>query len=253
MTMRVMIFEDEPPAVAQLVAAVHAWDPAIQVVATADSVREAVATLRRLPEPDLVFADIRLTDGLSFRVFDQVALRCPVIFATAYDQHVIAAMEHNAIDYLLKPIQPERVAQALDKYLRLRQHFGGRLLELARSLSGTTAPAGPERILARKGASIVAVPMTEVGWFTTEHKLTLLVQRDGTRLITDESLAALEARLEPRRFFRVNRQFLVQVDAVSAFRSAGRGRLWVTLSPAADDDVLVAQESAAAFRAWIGR
>lgn len=250
--MRVMIFEDEPPAVAQLSDAIAAWDPGVTIAATAGSVREAVATLRGAPEPDLVFADIRLSDGLSFQVFDERPVTCPVIFATAYDEHVIAAMERNAIDYLLKPIQTARVAQALDKYLRLRAHFGGRLLALARSLDQPTRPP-PERVLARKGASIVAVPLGDVAWFTTEHKLTLVVQRDGTRLIVDEPLAALEARLDARRFFRLNRQVLAQVDAVAAFRAAGKGRLSVTLRPPADDDVVVAQENAAAFREWMAR
>jgi DNA-binding LytR/AlgR family response regulator len=255
MTLRVMILEDEPPAAAQLVDALHAWDPAAEVVAVAQSVREAVAALRRSAEPDLVLADIRLADGLSFKVFEEVPLDCPVIFATAYDEHVITALEHNGIDYLLKPIQPARVAQALDKYARLRQHFGGRVLALARTLAGEPAPApAPERLLARRGPSLIAIPITDAAWFTTEHKLTLLVQRDGTRLIVDESLGALETRLAPgQRFFRANRQFLVQVDAVASFRSAGKGRLLLTLRPPADDDVLVSQEAAPSFRAWIER
>ena len=268
MTLRVMILEDEPPAAAQLVDALHAWDPTAEVVAVAQSVREAVAALRRSAEPDLVLADIRLADGLSFKVFEEVPLDCPVIFATAYDEHVITALEHNGIDYLLKPIQPARVAQALDKYARLRQHFGGRVLALARSLatnpsaSADTVPgatprapvAAPERVLARRGPSLIAIPLADAAWFTTEHKLTLLVQRDGTRLIVDESLGALETRLAPgQRFFRANRQFLVQVDAVASFRSAGKGRLLLTLRPPADDDVLVSQEAAPSFRAWIER
>ena len=118
--MRVLILEDEPPAAAQLVAAIHRWDPDVRVAAVIETVRGAVDALRAGPEPDLLFADVRLADGLSLRVFDEVAVRCPVVFATAYDAHVVEALERNAIDYLLKPLHPARVAQALDKYLRLR-------------------------------------------------------------------------------------------------------------------------------------
>lgn len=262
MTVRVVILEDEPPAAAQLQQAVARWDATARVVGVAESVRQAVHLLRSIPEPDVIIADIRLSDGLSFRVFDQVALTCPVIFATAYDQHIIAAMERNAIDYLLKPIDPARVGQALDKYLRLRQHFGGRLLELARTLADGAAGTGaasaaasapPERVLARKGASIVAVPVGEIAWFTTEHKLTLLVPQQGARLLVDESLGALAQRLDQRRFFRLNRQMLANIDAIAAFRPAGKGRLAVSLRPASDEDVIVSQLLADAFRTWLAR
>lgn len=246
--MRVYILEDEPPAAAQLVAAIRAWDPAAEIPSVAESVRDAVRLLRAEPEPDLIFADIRLTDGLSFRVFDEVKVRCPIVFATAYDEHAIRAMEQNAIDYLLKPIQRARVAQALDKYVRLREHFGGRTAGLAEGLS---RPAPPGRVLARRGPAFVAVPVDRIAWFTTEHKLTLLVDRTGARLMVDEPLAELEARLDPRAFFRLNRQILAHVEAVQGFRSSGKGRLVVTLAPPADDDVVVSQECAAAFRAWI--
>jgi DNA-binding LytR/AlgR family response regulator len=247
---RLLILEDEPPAAAQIVAAVRAWSEGARVLGVVDSVREAVRTLREEPEPDLIFADVRLADGLSFRVFDEVPVRCPVVFATAYDQHVIEAMEQNAIDYLLKPIQPARVAQALDKYVRLREHFRGRLSGLAEALTHPRR-AHPERVLARRGAAFVAVPLARIAWFTTEHKLTLLVDRAGGRLLVDETLAELEARLDPRAFFRLNRQILAHVGAVVRFRGGGKGKLLVTLDPPADDEVPVSQESAAAFRAWM--
>jgi DNA-binding LytR/AlgR family response regulator len=246
--MRLLILEDEAPAAAQLTAAIHAWNEGARVIGVAESVREAVRFLREEPEPDLIFADIRLADGLSFRVFEQVTVRCPVVFATAYDQHVIEAMEQNAIDYLLKPTQPARVAQALDKYVRLREHFRGRLEGLAEAVA---RPASPGRVLARRGAAFVAVPLDRVAWFTTEHKLTLLVDRAGARLIVDEPLGELEARLDRRLFFRLNRQILAHIGAVVRFRSGGKGRLLVTLDPPADDEVVVSQEAGAAFRAWI--
>jgi two-component system LytT family response regulator len=147
--MRLLILEDEPPAAAQIVAAARAWSAGVEVAGVIESVREAVRSLREAPEPDLVFADVRLADGPSFRVFDEVSVRCPIVFATAYDQHVIQAMEQNAIDYLLKPIQPARVAQALDKYVRLREHFRGRLPVPAEALARPER-ARPERVLARR-------------------------------------------------------------------------------------------------------
>jgi two-component system LytT family response regulator len=254
--LQVVILEDEPHAALQLAASIRAWEHTsalgVEVSAVAESVRDAVALLRDRPAPDLVFADIRLADGLSFRVFDEVRVDCPVVFATAYDQYAIAAMTANAIDYLLKPIEPARVARALDKYLRLREHFRGKVVGLASALSspyGEAARVG--RVLARKGPAFVPLSVDRIAWFTTEHKLTLVVDVTGARLVVDESLGELEARLDPRAFFRLNRQVLAQASAVKRFRSGGKGKLLVTLEPPADDEVVVSQEIAASFREWM--
>ncbi|MCK6547293.1 LytTR family DNA-binding domain-containing protein [Myxococcota bacterium] len=247
--MKVLIFEDEPPAVAQLEHALHRWDPRAEVVGVAATVARAITLLGEHPDVDLVFADVRLADGLSLAAFDAVSVRCPVIFATAYDGYVIEALEKSAIDYVLKPIQADRVALALDKWARLRDHFRDRLSTLGAALKSDTKPTS--RILARKGAAFVAVPIERVAWFTTEHKLTILVAKDGARLVVDETLAELEARLEPKLFFRLNRQVLAHVDAIAHFRTAGKGKLSVELAPPARDEQLVSQENAAAFKAWI--
>jgi two-component system LytT family response regulator len=249
MSLRVLILEDEAPAVAQLERMLKRWDPSTVVAGAVESVRDAIAWLRAHPEPDLVIADIRLSDGLSLRVFDEVRIGCPVIFTTAHDDYVLKALERNAIDYLVKPIEAPRLALALDKYLRLREHFGGRLADLARDLA---RGAEPTRVLARRGAGYVAVSLDRIAWFTTEYKQTVLVDRQGTRLLVDEALGDLEARLGAR-VFRLNRQYLACADAIVSFVSAGRGRLLVTLEPRTDDDVVVSQESGAAFRAWIAR
>ncbi|HEY2513682.1 MAG TPA: LytTR family DNA-binding domain-containing protein [Polyangiaceae bacterium] len=248
MSLRIAIFEDEPPAAAALEGALRRLDPRVEVALVAPSVRRALEGLRKLPDLDLIFADVRLSDGLSLRVFDEARPTCPAIFTTAYDAYVIQALERNAIDYLLKPIEDSRLAQAMSKYARLREHFGGKLAGLARELAGERERG--TKILARSGASFVVVPEERVAWFTTEHKLTVLATIEGGRLLVDEPLAALEEKLGTGAF-RLNRQFLACARGVKSFRPAGRGRLLVTLAPAADDDVLVSQEIAGAFRDWM--
>lgn len=254
--MRVMILEDEPPAMAQLVRAVKAYDPGVEVVGTMASVREAEKALAGGLAPDLILADIHLSDTTSLDLFDRVEVGCPVVLVTAYDAYLMRAFERGAIDYVLKPIEPARLAVALDKYLRLRSHFMGRVKEVAAELSpgsGAKARAARprERILARRGMDLLAVPVERVAWFTSEHRLTIVCEKGGARHMVDETLGELEEALDPRRFFRLNRQYLAQVDAVKSFRSVGKGRLGVVLEPRPDDDVVVSQERAAEFRDWV--
>lgn len=246
--MRVLILEDELPAQRQLEAAVKAWDAAA-TVEVLGSVREAVGALRAGPAPDLIVSDIQLADGVALSIFDQVPVLAPVVFCTAYDEYLQAAMRLAGIDYLLKPLEVPRLHQALEKYLRLRAHFVGRLGDLSDHLRRTgTRPA---RLLARRGRDLVPLPVEQVAWFASEDKLTVAVDRAGARHLVGESLAALEALLPPGEFFRANRQYLVRGAAVARLRPGPKGRLLLALVPPASGEVAVSQEQASALRAWL--
>ena len=248
---RVAIIEDERPAREHLERAVERAGLAAEVVARLESVAAAVAWLQAHPAPDLVLADIQLSDGLALDVFDQVELGCPVVFCTAYDEYLTEAMRHNGIDYLLKPIRDRDVADALEKYRRLGEHFGARL----RAFAGHVRTAAPERqrFLVRSGDEFVAVPLSRIAYFEVEDKLVALVTVDAGRFEVDRRLADLEAELPASDFFRLNRQYLVHARAVQRFRPFFKGRLVVDLQPAARAEVVVSQENAARFRSWMDR
>lgn len=213
------------------------------------SVAESLRFLRSQPSPDLILMDLQLADGLALEVLRALPLSCPVIVVTAYDEYVLEALALNCIDYLLKPIRQERLAQALDKYARLRRHFAGDLAGLLRDL---TRPARPrQRVLARKGPDFVALPAAELAYFFTEHKLVFARDRRGVQFLVDKPLADLEAELDPLRFYRLNRKYLAHVAAVRSFRPAEKGKLTVSLEPAPAEAVVVSQERAAGFRAWL--
>jgi DNA-binding LytR/AlgR family response regulator len=249
---RVAIIEDERPAREHLERAVARADAQAEVVAQLDSVAAAVAWLRSNPAPDLVLADIQLSDGLALDVFEQTELGCPVVFCTAYDEYLTEAMRHNGIDYLLKPIRDRDVADALAKYRRLSEHFGARLRAFAGQVRAGAAPER-RRLLVRSGEEFIAVPLSRVAYFEVEDKLVALITVDQSRFAIDRPLAELEAELTQGDFFRVNRQYLVHARAVERFRPYFKGRLLVYLSPAARTEVVVSQENAARFRAWMDR
>ena len=246
--MRVVILEDEAPARERLEQALRRADPDVRVEAALASVAQAVAWLAANRAPDLVLADIQLADGLSLEVFDRVALACPVVFCTAYDEYLVDAMARGGIDYLLKPIRDDDVARALGKYRRLEAHFAARLEPLAAALG---RPAR-RRLVVRKQGGFAAVAIEDVAYFVVDDKLVDVVTRDGRRFGVDQTLGELELELDSGEFFRVNRQYLVRASAITGFRPHVKGRVALELTPPTKDDVVVSQENAGRFRAWIG-
>jgi DNA-binding LytR/AlgR family response regulator len=250
--MNVLLVEDEPLALAALLDATTSFSRDVRIAGQAGSVREALAWLDTHGDPDLVIADVRLSDGTSLDLFEARPVACPVIFATAYDVHVLDALEHNGIAYVLKPIERDRLHAALRKYQALGAHFA----ERPRAATLASLRAGPagyrRRVVGKRGLDFVSIPVEEAAWFVSEHKLTFLVDRAAHRWLVDRPLGDLAFELDPARFFRATRQVLVQIDSVRSFRPAGRGRLSLVLEPPAAAEVIVSQEQANVFRAWVG-
>ncbi len=247
--MRVFIAEDEGPARERLIEALSHVVPSARVVGAVGSVRDARAWLERNPRPDLLLLDIQLADGLSLELFDGKAPSVPVIFTTAYDEYVLEAFRAQAIDYLLKPIDEARLAQALDKHTRLLQHFADNIASLLTRLHPQQGRRS--RILGRLGSRYVAVPLSQAAYFISSDKLCFVVTEGGERILLDTPLADLEQELDPDAFFRANRQCIVSAKAVKGFRAAGKGRLVLMLSPDPRAEVLVSQERAQRFREWL--
>lgn len=249
--MTILIIEDEQPAGERLAAMVREFDPSAAILGTLRSIVESVAWLSSHPAPDLILADIQLTDGLSLEIFRRVPVTSPLIFTTAYDEHVLSAFEFTSIDYLLKPVDKEKLFRALRKYLVLKTHFHGDVLALIGRMGNNGVAR--DRLVVKKGMDFVSIRMDQVAYFFTEHKLTFLVDTDGRRYIVDRPLSDLESELDPRRFFRLNRKYLAHVAAIVRFRSHEKGKVLVELKPAVSGEVVVSQEQAAAFKVWIGR
>jgi DNA-binding LytR/AlgR family response regulator len=248
--MEVLLIEDEPLAMERLEEGVLAFDPTVRIAGRLASVAESLRWLREHRQPDLVLMDVQLSDGLSLEILRTGRLGCPVVMITAYDEYVLEALGHNCIDYLLKPVRRERLAQALDKYLRLRQHFAGDLAGLLRDLE-EPGSRPRRRVLVRKGLDFLSLPTEQVAYFFTEHKLVFVRDRAGAQYLVDRPLAELEAELDPRRFFRLNRKYLAHLDAIRRFRAADKSKISVALEPPPAEAVIVSQERAGAFREWM--
>ena len=245
--MRVIIIEDELLAQSKLELMLRSIDPTLEIVAKLGSVQESKEYLSKNIPPDIAFVDIQLSDDHSFEIFRKYPAEFPVIFTTAYDKYLLESFEHNAIDYLLKPITEDKLRRSIAKVKKLESHFiQGNLKRLME-----TSPKVKERIVARKGTEFVAITWNEIAYFFTEHKFVFVRDFTGRQYILDKTLSGLEEELDPRTFFRLNRKYLTNVSAIEKFKSEN-GKIRVHLKPAVNEDVFISKETAPLFRNWIG-
>lgn len=253
--MKTLIVEDEQPAAKRLVKLLEECCPACEVVDMLESVEQAAGWFRQNPSPDLVFMDIQLADGLSFDIFQQVPVKCPVIFTTAFDQYTLKAFKVNSVDYLLKPIDPAELAAAIEKYLEVYQTKSGfdtsnieRMLQ-----SAFQQTSYKDRFLVRVGQNFIHLAVSQVAYFFSEDGLAFVQCLDGKKHVVDNTLDQLEAMLNPRDFFRINRQAIVRPDAIGKISPWFNSRLKLELSPPNETNNVVSRERVVLFKKWLGQ
>ena len=251
--MNVVIVEDEEIAVEKLEYLIKRARPDAVISARLDSVKQAVAWLKSNPAPDLMFMDIQLADGLSFDIFRQVTVPCPIVFTTAYDEYAVKAFELNSIDYLLKPIRPDEVQRAMDKYHRIWEAKENQApLDVELLLKALTpGKQYKQRFLVKLGQKIRSVPVEEIAYFFAEDKLVFLVASDGTKMPVDHSLDQLDEMLDPVRFFKANRQFLISMDSIAHIFPYSNSRIKVNLKPAEPRELIISNDKAPLFKTWL--
>src|SRR5258706_3083858 len=190
--MKVIIIEDEKPAAEKLLKAIQKADGSIEVSAVLTNVKDAVAWLKQNPMPDLLFMDIELSDGLSFKIFDAISINSPVIFCTAFDEYWQEAFEHNSIDYLLKPVKQEKLEAALNKHDKLKQHFVSGFQQLLQWQQQSAGNGYKKRFLVKRGTDYISIKTEDIAYFYAAHKLVCMVNHNNQKFILDTSLADIE-------------------------------------------------------------
>lgn len=249
--MKVIIIEDEKPAAGKLLKALQKIEERIEVLAVLLSIKESVGWLQNNKSPDLIFMDINLTDGLSFKVFEKVTIECPVIFTTAYDEYWQEAFEHNSIDYLLKPIKQDKLEASVRKYRRLKQHFSVNIQSLANWESPNNSGAYKKRFLVKRGTDYISVKSEDIAYFYAAHKLVCMVDKSAQKYILDISLAEIEKQVDPSQFCRVNRKYLVNIGAIKRIKSFSKSKLQLELEPSMSEEIIISQENVALFKEWM--
>jgi DNA-binding LytR/AlgR family response regulator len=208
--------------------------------------------LNNNPQPDLIFLDIQLADGISFEIFEHVKVTSPIIFCTAFDQYAIRAFKLNSIDYLLKPVDPEELKNALNKFQSGRK-APEITLDQIRVLLQPVQKIYKNRFLVKIGERIQTIAIDEIGTFYSEDKVTFLMTKQGKKFIIDYTLDEVENLLDPELFFRLNRKYISSVGAIKGVFTYSNSRLKILLENSSDNDILISREKMAAFKSWLGQ
>ncbi len=250
--MDVVIIEDEQLAAQRLEKMVRISNPGINIVAKLESVTESVRWFRKNPHPDLIFLDIHLEDDLSFAIFDKVKVNSPIIFTTAFDEYAIRAFKLKSIDYLLKPVNQEELNRAIAKYHDMlapaKQSVDfAVLLDLVKSHNQNWK----ERFSITVGQKIRTFTIPEIAYFYSMEGMTFMVLKNKSEYPIDDTLEALTKTLDPVKFFRINRKYLVKIESISNVHIFPKSHLKIELNPLPAEDVFVSIDKVVPFKNWL--
>ena len=252
--MRVIIIEDEIPAANRLAKMLQSITDELEVVKKIDSVEAAVKFIGSAENIDLIFMDIQLADGLSFDIFQQTKVKAPVIFTTAFDQYTLKAFKVNSIDYLLKPIDEKELEQAVEKYRQLySQKENGISEKILKMVQEMNTVRYKERLLIKRGQQLSYLKTESTAYCYADGKLCYAVDFTNNKYMLESNLSQLEEQLQPNKFYRINRQLLVNIEAVSKVHTWLGGRLKLELLPSTSSDTVVSRERVNGFKEWLGQ
>lgn len=248
--MKALIIEDELRARKHMITLLEQNFPQVEVVGAVGSVKESIQWLSTNEAPDVIFMDVELSDGRSFEIFTQIELPCPVIMTTAYDQYAVQAFEVNAVDYLLKPIGLPELRRAIS-----RVENGQAAKPAAETVRRMLDQVRKEKFLIRMNNRIVPVRTSDIAYFYSEAKNSYLVTFEGKSFVLDDSLDAIEGRIDPSLFFRISRSCIINGQAIESMGKLIGGRFRIVLKKGieASTDLTVSRARADAFIGWMER
>lgn len=252
--MNILIIEDERPNAERLKRLILGIKPQANILSVLESVSESVEWLDSHEKPDLIMMDIKLSDGLSFEIFDKTQLvDVPIIFTTAYDEYAIKAFKQYSIDYLLKPVDKDELAMAFEKYDQLDIMVNKATNPSIEKLLDEFRPKNYRtRFLLSYRDGFKTVMVNDVLYFYSEQKITKARLTDGTDEIIPHTMDELEQQLAPKLFFRANRQFIICINAVEHVYNYFNNKLKVTMRKNTDVEIIVSRDKAPLLKNWMG-
>ena len=256
--MNILIIEDEKRAALRLQNLISKIDSNIKVLGILDSIENSVKWLKKNNHPDLIFLDIQLSDGLCFEIFKQVEVNSLVIFTTAYNEYALKAFEINSIDYLLKPIDLNKLKLSFEKYYSFTNNFSENNInhDLNKIFSGlsTNSKLYKTRFLINLVDSLHVVTVDNIAYFYSEEKVTFIVTKDNEKFMINDSLEYIIKNTDPSLFFRINRQLIVSVNSISKINNYFNYKLKLELVPQNEKvNTVVSKSKVNDFKNWLSR
>lgn len=247
--MKILIIEDEDLAAQMLQKLIKEVEPEAEILAKLQSIEESVDWLENNPMPDLMFADIHLADGSAFVIFENVNVTCPVVFTTAYDEYALKAFEVNSIDYLLKPINREELVRAFNKFNNLGMKSISSKMPLA-SANGDEPKKYKSYFLVPSRDRLIPVSINNIAYVYTGNKNVKVTMLDKSSFTLNLNMDEIMSQLDPAKFFRANRQFIVSKEAIKDLTVWFGSRLALNLKIETPEDVLVSKARVNEFKEW---
>ncbi|QGY44786.1 response regulator [Maribellus comscasis] len=251
--MKILIIEDEPQTAIDLAQTLKKAEPAIEIENILESVHRSVEYLTENPMPELIYMDIQLADGLSFDIFKQVKITCPVIFCTAYDEYALNAFKLNGIDFILKPFDLKSVRASLEKINLLKEHFQkeDHYAKSVSSMIHSFRPGTKSSFLVNHKGKMIPVATSDIAYFFIADELTFLFTFDEQKYIVNYSLEVLEGQVDSQQFYRANRQYLINFGAIREVEPYFNRKLVVKLNVKCKEQILVGKLKVTSFREWL--
>jgi len=248
---KILILEDEKLNSERIQRLMLKIRPHMEIVGVLTSVKKTVDWLSENENPDLIIMDIQLADGLSFEVFNLADVKCPVIFTTAYDEYAVKAFKYNSVDYLLKPIEKDELEAAIIKLENtVQQSYQQHSL-----IEGLLAYIQPKeyrsRFLLPYRDGYRKINVEEVAYFYSHMNVSFANLFDGERVVVPQTMETLEQELDPKNFFRANRQYIVHVNSIEKVHNFFNGKLKLKVKAGTDEDIIVSRTKAPLFKTWL--
>lgn len=247
--MNVLIVEDETAAYETLEALLKEIDSTIKIVGVTESIDQTIHWLTNNPEPDLIFLDIQLSDGISFLIFERLTIEIPIIFTTAYNEFAIQAFKQNSIDYLLKPIKQEELENALHKYKRNTQNTVFKYLSRLSRLAPNSNYIN--KLLLPYKDQLVPVKISDISYFYNTNKNTQVTLKNGRTYPISKTLEQIYLKLNPKDFYRANKQYIISRSSIENITIWFDNRLYITLDVEVPERMYISKNKAAEFKEWL--
>ncbi|MFN8356013.1 MAG: LytTR family DNA-binding domain-containing protein [Spirosomataceae bacterium] len=255
--MNAIIIEDEKLVAKELIFKIAEIEPTMKILEVLPSVKTALNWLGNNAEPDVIFADIQLADGVSFEIFEKFQLNCPIIFTTSYNEYAIKAFKVNGIDYLLKPVEPEDLEKAIQKAKNISKSQSkspldiNRLVEMLQS-GASVKPAYKEHFLCSHRNAWVPIKTSDVAFFNYDSLVFIHTKANEKYVVDGDTMDEIETMLDPDKFYRVNRQFIVNIDAINRVWGIENSKLKLKLKePYQAIEVDISRQKAPIFKKWL--